>query len=179
VTIKVPLGKIGKIRLAMTAEKNNLKLPKTSIRQILVPLDGSKFSIRALNYAINLAKFTGSEIVGIFVIPTDVSPIPFDDLFDPLSSIYPLGYKTKLTKYGQKILDSADNKCVKNNIKFTKNILFGNPDTELIAFAEKKKNNIGLVIMGSRGHGHVEEILLGSVSYNVVHKSKKPVLLIK
>ena len=63
--------------------KSSPRLPKKRIQTILVPLDGSKFSIRALNYAINLAKFTGSKITGLFVIFSDVSPMPLDELFDP------------------------------------------------------------------------------------------------
>ncbi|MDH5462864.1 MAG: universal stress protein [Nitrosopumilus sp.] len=160
-------------------KKNNLKLQKERIQKILVPLDGFKFSIRALNYATNLAKFTDSKIVGIFVIPKDVSPLPLDDLFDPLYSIKPLGYKAKLTRHGEKILNHAEQTCVQNNVKFAKNILFGNPGNEIVAFAENKKNGIGMIVMGSRGHGRANEVLLGSVSYTVVHKSKKPVMIIK
>ncbi|MBW2637672.1 MAG: universal stress protein, partial [Deltaproteobacteria bacterium] len=32
---------------------------------------------------------------------------------------------------------------------------------------------------GSRGTGNIEELLLGSVSYKVVRKIKKPILVIK
>jgi len=176
----VPLEKTNKIRLKMaTTKKNNFKLHKERIQKILVPLDGSKFSTHALNYAINLAKFTGSKIVGVFVIPSDISPLPLDDLFDPLYSIEPLGYKAKLTKHGQKILEQAQQICVQNNIGFTKNLLFGNPGNDIVSFAENKKNGIGMIVMGSRGQGHVNEMLLGSISYTVVHKSKKPVMIIK
>lgn len=174
------MEKTNKIRLKMTAtKKNNFKLPTKRIQKILVPLDGSKCSIHALNGAINLAKFTGSKIVGIFVIPSHVSAIPLDELFDPLSRIEPLGYKAKMTKHGQKILEHAEQVCVQNDIKFTKNLMFGNPGNDIITFAENKKNNIGMIVIGSRGHGHAGEIFLGSVSYNVVHKSKKPVMVIK
>jgi len=161
------------------AKKNNFKLQKERIQKILVPLDGFKFSIHALNYAINLAKFTESKIVGVFVIPSDVSPLPIDDLFDPLYSIKPLGYKAKLTKHGEKILDHAEQICIQNNVEFAKNILFGNPGSDIVAFAENKKNGIGMIVMGSHGNSRTNEILLGSVSYTVVHKSKKPVMIIK
>jgi len=164
----------------MTATKKiNFKLPKKRIQKIMIPLDGSKCSIRALNSVINLAKFTGSKIVGVFVIPSDVSPLPLDDLFDPLHSIEPVGYKAKLTKYGQKILDHAEQVCKKNNVKFSKHILFGNPGNDIVAFAENKKNGVEMIVMGSHGHGRTGEILLGSVSHTVVHKSKKPVMIIK
>lgn len=161
------------------ARKNNFKLSKIKIQKILVPLDGSKFSIHALNYAINLAKFTGSKIIGIFVIPSGASFVPVSDLFDPLSTINPVGYDAKMTKHGHRILEQAGERCIQNKIGFTKTILFGNPGTDIVRYAESKINNIGLIIMGSRGQGHAGEILLGSVSYNVIHKSKKPVMIIK
>ena len=174
------MEKTSNIRLKMAIiKKRNLRLSKKKIKNILVPLDGSKFSIHALAYAINLAKFTDSKIVGVFVIPSDVSPLPLDDLFDPLYSIKPLGYKVKLTKYGEKILGHAAQMCAQNNVGFTKNILSGNPGNGIVAFAENKKNGIGVIIMGSRGQGRADEILLGSVSYTVVHESKKPVMIIK
>ena len=113
--------------ITQTTRKNNFKIQKKRIQNILVPLDGSKFSIHALNFAINLAKFTGSKITGIFVVSADVSPVPIDDILDPLSSIEPRGYRSKMTKQGQKILEHAENRCLQNKISFTKNILFGNP----------------------------------------------------
>lgn len=159
--------------------KNNFKLPKNKVQRILVPLDGSKFSIHALNYAINLAKFTNSEIIGIFVVPSDASTAPIGVLFDPLSAINPVGYEARMTKLGHKILEQAENRCIQNKTPFTKILSSGNPSIVIVKYAERQRNNIGLIIMGSRGQGHAGEILLGSVSYNVIHKSKKPVMIIK
>lgn len=160
-------------------KKANYKLPKKRLQKILVPLDGSKFSIRSLNYAINLAKFTNSKIIGVFVVSSDDTPAPIDDLLNPLSSISTQGYETKMIKQGQKTLENAEKRCKQNKIDFSKKILFGNPGNQIIKYAEDKKTGVELIIMGSHGHGHVGEILLGSISYKVVHKSKKPVTIIK
>lgn len=160
-------------------KKANYKLPKKRLQKILVPLDGSKFSIRSLNYAINLAKFTNSKIIGVFVVSSDDTPAPIDDLLNPLSSISTQGYETKMIKQGQKTLENAEKRCKQNKIDFSKKILFGNPGNQIIKYAEDKKTGVELIIMGSHGHGHAGEILLGSISYKVVHKSKKPVTIIK
>ncbi len=160
-------------------KKIDYKIPKKRLQKILVALDGSKFSIRSLNYAINLAKFTNSKIIGVFVVPSDETPAPIDDLLNPLSSISTQGYETKMIKRGQKTLENAEKRCKQNKIVFSKKIVFGNPGNQIIKYAENKKAGIDLIIMGSHGHGHVGEILLGSVSYKVVHKSKKPVMIIK
>ncbi len=160
-------------------QTKNFRLPKTKIRKILVPIDGSKPSFRALDIAINLAKFTKSKIIALHVLPTDVSSLSIIELMKPLSSIQSIGYEEKLKKRGQKIIDTASIRCKHNKINFTSKIVKGNPGYDTIKFAHNKKNSVDLIIMGSRGEGHAEEILLGSVSYHVVHKSKIPVMIVK
>ena len=157
----------------------NFRISKTKIRKILVPVDGSKTSIRALSFAINLAKFTKSKIIALHVLPTDVSSLSIIELMKPLSSIQSKGFEMKLGKRGEKIIESASNRCKQNKIEFSSKIIKGNPGYDTIKFAHNKKNSIDLIIMGSRGEGHAEEILLGSVSYHVIHKSKIPVMIVK
>ena len=160
-------------------QTKNFRITKTKIHKILVPIDGSKNSLKALNTAINLAKFTKSKIIGLHVLPTDVSSLSIIELMKPLSSIQSIGYEEKIKKNGQRIIDSASLRCKQNKINFSSKILKGNPGFDTIKFAHNKKNSINLIIMGSRGEGHAEEILLGSVSYHVVHKSKIPVMIVK
>lgn len=160
-------------------QTKNLRIPKTKIRKILVPIDGSKNSLRALNVAINLAKFTKSRIVCLYVLPTDVSSLSILELMKPLSSIQSIGYEEKLKKRGTKIIETAEIRCKQNKINFNSKMIKGNPGFDTIKFAHNKKNSIDLIVMGSRGETHAEEILLGSVSYHVVHKSKIPVMIVK
>ena len=160
-------------------QTKNFRISKTKIRKILVPIDGSKNSLRALNTAINLAKFTKSKIIAFHVLPTDVSSLSIVELLKPLSSIQSVGFEEKLKKRGKKIIDIAGLRCKQNRIDFTSKIIKGNPAFDTIKFAHNKKNSVDLIIMGSRGESHTEEILLGSVSYHVVHKSKIPVMIVK
>lgn len=160
-------------------QTKNFRIQKTKIRKILVPIDGSKHSFRALSMAINLAKFTKSKIIALHVLPTDVSSLSIIELMKPLSPIQSTGYEEKLKKRGQKIIDIANLRCKQNRINCASKIVKGNPGFDTIKFAHNKKNSIDVIIMGSRGEGHAEEILLGSVSYHVVHKSKIPVMMVK
>ena len=129
--------------------------------------------------AINLSKFTKSKIIALHVLPTDVSSLSIIELMKPLSSIQSIGYEEKLKKRAEKIIEAVSIRCKHNKINFTSKIVKGNPGFDTIKFAHNKKNSVDLIIMGSRGEGHAEEILLGSVSYHVVHKSKIPVMMIK
>ena len=137
------------------------------MKKILVALDGSKSSTRALRKAIELAKQTNSSITGITIIqafPTEVGMI---------RKI--IG--KALTKHHKNFLASAKRMCAKNDVKFVDVIEFGEEGSTIVSFAQK--NNFELIVIGSRGIGKIGEIFLGSTSSHVVHASKIPVLVIK
>jgi len=142
-------------------------------------MDGSRNSERALKNAINISKYTNSEIIGVYVIPDDVTSLPLVELLQPLSALKPAGLKQKLKRYSKKIISEAESYCKKNKIKFVGNIMEGNPGYEIIKISKKKNNKISLIIIGSRGKGPTTEIFLGSVSNYVIHKSKIPVMIVK
>jgi nucleotide-binding universal stress UspA family protein len=56
-------------------------------------------------------------------------------------------------------------------------ILYGSP-AESIA-GEAAAADVGMVVVGSRGHGAVARMFLGSVSDRIVHISPKPVLVVR
>src|SRR5699024_12183633 len=77
-------------------------------------------------------------------------------------------------------------KCIrevfeKDNIPVFTEVIFGNrnqnPGIHVCKYAEE--NEIDLIIVGSRGLGKVKNIFLGSVSNNIVHHAKCPILVIK
>ena len=136
--------------------------------QILVALDGSNNSIRGLDFAFNLAKQSNSTITGIFVFP------PMDSIFQPIR------YDTKLMqKEAHRIMNLAKTKSTQKGIVFKHKLTRGNPGQEIVKFAENKRNNFSLIVIGSRGLGGTKEVFFGSVANYVLHKSKIPVLVIK
>ena len=139
------------------------------IKNILVPLDGSKNSIRGLDEAIYIARHTHATITGVF-----------DEYLPPVYAIHNLGLGKDFKKKAKKILESAKTKSAKNGILFKyKMIGAGDPGYDIIQFAHSRKNKFDLIVIGSRGMGSVKEFFLGSVSNYVVHKSKIPVLIVK
>ena len=138
-------------------------------KKIFVPLDGSKNSIRGLDMAIHLARQSNGTIVELAVksIPGmfALHPLGFLD-FNSISEI-------------KKFLDSAKVRAAKKGIKLTARTLAGDPGYDIARFVNNSKNDIDLVVIGARGRGAAKEIFLGSVSNYVLHKSKKPVLIVK
>jgi len=138
-------------------------------KKVLVPLDGSANSIRGLDMAIHIARQSHGKITALAV-----KSVP------GIYAIHPLGFLdfSSMTEV-KKFLDSAKVRAAKKGIQLTGKALAGNPGFDITRFANNKKNGIDLVVIGARGRGSAKEIFLGSVSNYVLHKSKKPVLIVK
>ena len=138
-------------------------------KKILVPLDGSKNSIRGLDMAIHIARQSHGTITALAV-----KSVP------GIYAIHPLGFLdfNSMTEV-KKILNEAKVRAAKKGIQLTSKAITGDPGYDIVRFANNKKNRIDLVVIGARGRGSVKEIFLGSVSNYVLHKSKNPVLVVK
>ena len=138
-------------------------------KKILVPLDGSKNSIRGLDMAIHVARQSHGVITAL-----SVKSVP------GVYALHPLGFLDLNTMAeAKKILDSAKVKAAKKGISLTGKVLAGDPGYDIAKFANNSKNKIDLIVIGARGRGSAKELFLGSVSNYVLHKSKKPVLIVK
>ncbi len=140
---------------------------RKKIKKILVPLDGSKNSMRGLDEGIYLARQCQATITGLYVIP--IFPRNFVDAIMP--------FQIHLTKIAKKFMSEAKDRCAQKGIVFKSKIIFGSPTVEIEEVSRKGKFDI--IIMGSRGQSGLKEVFLGSVANAVVHKSKVPVLVVK
>jgi nucleotide-binding universal stress UspA family protein len=142
-------------------------LAKRTIRKILVPMDGSKGSFRALDEAINMARQFGAQITGLYVLHV---------AYDSPDLIYVPETQNRLKKV-EVFLKNAEKQVIKNKIAFKKETLFGPESKKIIDFSQKEK--FDLIVIGSRGLNPIKKMILGSVSNSVVNKSKIPVLVVK
>jgi len=139
------------------------------IKKILVPLDGSRNSLRGLNIAIFMAKKFGATLTGIYSL-----------YVPPHSEFRAVGVIEKsFNKEIKRFMEEAKNKAVKHGVVFRSKIMRGNVGYNIVKVAHSKKDKFDLIVMGSRGRGAVKELFLGSVSNYVVHTSNIPVLLVK
>jgi len=140
------------------------------IKKILVPLDGSKNSLRGLDEAILLARQCHATITAIYA-----------KQYPPAFVLHPVGLiGIDFKKLGKKFLDPAKTRAAKRGIHLIYKIIGGgDPRYDIVRFAHSRKNKFDLIVIGSRGRGIVKDLFFGSVSDYIVHKSKIPVLVVQ
>ena len=137
-----------------------------TIRKILVPVDGSKASNKALDRALILAGFTNAEVTVLHVIPHIPEGGPRTKRIDK-----------QIVTEGKAILDKTKKRSKNKNIKLKTKLVRGSPSLETVKTARNGK--FDHIVMSTTGTGSTEKEMLGSVSNFVVHKSKIPIFLIK
>ena len=138
--------------------------------KILVPVDGSDISYRALDSALFLSERLASKITAIHVI--EKVPTVYIQSQKILDEIL-VTHKNE----SQKILDECSSIATKKGIAINTTLLEGNPASTILEFSQMEKYEV--IIIGSRGMWHFKELILGSVSSKILHHSSCPVLLIR
>ncbi len=141
---------------------------KNKFKKILVPLDGSVKSTKALEEAIFLARQCDSTIFGIHVI----SKGPF------FTGEKIQEFRNWQVKTATKILEKAKKTSAQNGIGLQGKILRENSIRKAIADFVKSKN-CDIIVMGSRGTANTPGMFLGTTAYGVVNTSKIPVLIVR
>jgi len=142
--------------------------------KLLVPVDGSEESKRALEAARALREKFGSEITLVYVL----APVTLIATAAPgeekILQAIPEVYEFR-QKEGNTVLEEAASRFLPRDVE--KKLLEGHPARCIINFA--REGNFDLIIMGSRGMSRIAGFLLGSVSDAVVHHAHCPVLLVR
>jgi len=137
---------------------------------ILVPIDGSDNSYRALDAALLVSEKLGSDITVIHVMEeVPITHIGSEKMLNELLEAY--------KKENQDILLKCSEIANQKGLTIKTFLLQGNPASAILDYIKKEK--FDLVIMGSRGLGKFKELILGSVSSKIVHHSPCAVLLIR
>ena len=134
-------------------------------KTLLVPLDGSTFSERALPLATTLARAAGATITLIHCAWSK-----------PKSGENSNAAQQRAMSEAQAYLDSIASKAAPPDIRITTRAPFAAPAAGILAAIDQ--STAGLVIMCTHGRSGVGRVLYGSVAETVIAKSPVPVLLV-
>jgi nucleotide-binding universal stress UspA family protein len=137
---------------------------------ILISLDGSEASQRALSRAVDEAKIWNARLQAIYVVETGLfSSLPLDNSVEILYRV--------LEKEGKSVLEKAKEFGTAHGVSIITHVKQGHAGSEITALAEQEKCD--LIIVGSHGKSNTDRLLIGSVSTFVITHSKVTTMVVR
>jgi nucleotide-binding universal stress UspA family protein len=143
--------------------------------KILVPVDGSKYSLEALNVAIDCAKYKKAEMAVISV----ASNTGGEGVDLEISAGERARINERMEQQAASVIKEACDVIAKESIKADCKVVttFSSIADAILGTAEKDK--VDLIIMGSRGLSPSSRFKMGSVASQVVKYSDCSVYVVK
>jgi nucleotide-binding universal stress UspA family protein len=142
------------------------------IQRIVVGVDGSEQSNAAVQWAVRMAKGMGCEVIAVFAI---APPVYFDTGFSAAG--IPVQYDDQWRSEMTKEFETVWCKPLRDAGGKLRTVVDDGRAASVITKAADQVN-ADVVLVGRRGRGGVAELLLGSVSHELVLHCKRPVLVI-
>jgi nucleotide-binding universal stress UspA family protein len=137
---------------------------------ILVAMDGSEASQRALSQAVDLAKLCNAKLHTIYIVETGLfSSLPMEGTVEIMYSV--------LEKEGEEVMERAKKYATGKSITVITHMKQGHAGSEILALAEEEKAD--LIIVGSHGKSNTDRLLIGSVSTFVVAHSTVTTMVVR
>ena len=146
------------------------------MKKILVPIDFSKASTTAMEVACDIAKKAGAEVTAVHVIE-EASP----DSFKISGEGHPESGEERFFTF--KLIEKAKKQLEKlvldpkfESVKVNGELRMGNPFHGIRTILAEQKSD--LVVMGTRGHTKLEEMVIGTNTERIVRSARCPVLTV-
>jgi nucleotide-binding universal stress UspA family protein len=145
-------------------------------KRIIVPVDGSEHSLKALDVAADIARQRGHSVCLMHVIPGGGTPSGLEQwaaaehVHESPQWLYDEGI-------GENVLASAVARLsAQGEVKTEEIIEHGDPARRVIEASAG--DDVAMVVMGSRGLSDFAGLVLGSVAHKVAHSAKCPVVTV-
>lgn len=142
-----------------------------TIRKILVPVDFSSHSGRALEDAIALAKEWGAELHLLHCYPIHPAAI------DPYGIAVPASLEAEIRQTAERRLGEWRDRAAAEGVAVQEHITAHLPSEEIPAAAERL--GVDLIVMGTRGLSGFKHVLLGSITERVLRAAPCPVWVVR
>ena len=141
--------------------------------KILVPYDGSIYSDKAFNKALEIASKFSSEITALSVLEAESIDGHMGASIDKLED-----EQDQRVSEAKSTLELLKTEAQEKNVPIVlKTIHDPSPSEGILSYA--KNSDIELIVMGSHGRTGLKKLVLGSIANDVVIHAECPVLIIK
>lgn len=149
-----------------------LSRPQVLFKHILVPIDFSDCSLRALDYGLALALACDAKLTLLHVVEPAVYQADFPGVTPPLEET-----NQSLVKTSHERLAALSRKRVDARISSQTLVRMGRAHSEIPDTA--KALGVDLIVMGTHGYTGLKHMLLGSTAERVVRQASCPVLTVR
>ena len=161
---------------------NSVSEHNSNISKILVPIDGSKFSIKAADYAMLLSSKLDADLFVIHVL----DDIPYEHNVGAFG-LYDIETPDEMKQILQEARDATrewfddiKTRAKEKNIRMIRTDLVttrSSIESAIVNYGER--NQIDLIIIGTSGHSGFKKLMPGGVASGVLKHSHCPVMMIK
>lgn len=141
-------------------------------KKIVVPLDGSGWSQRAVPHAVDIGRANGSELILLHVFRP-----PASEYTDQIALAGQEGQIQQLREAMKQYLIGVRSELRSEDIKVRTQLIEGVGVASLICDYINEEG-IDLVVMSTHGRTGIRRFIFGSVAHNIMECAKVPVLLI-
>jgi nucleotide-binding universal stress UspA family protein len=136
--------------------------------KILHANDGSEHAFLALTLALAIAKQNNSELHMVSVKEIDYMPEFLEEIREETGTA---------ARRFHGVLQRARAMAEESNVKLHTHVVAGHPVRDVVKLAADL--NVGLLVIGARGHSALYERLVGSRADRIMHLASCPVLIVK
>lgn len=159
------------------SDKQYSKPAGSSMKRILVPLDGSVFGEAALPCAEELARVSKAEIILMQSVAPHRLEIDLAETRSPHLSKLSEEYLEVARASARDYLAGIEKKLAQNGIAAHSVVEVGPPAESIVACA--KKNAVDIIALSTHGRSGLSQLMMGSVANKVLHYAEVPVLLVR
>ena len=146
-------------------------------RHILVPIDDSTLSLKAVTYAAKVARSSKGRITLLHVIPPFTIPMYSDSMILASDLLSPEQYRKETQRFAQKLFAKAHKAILRGGRATHHTVTLEDdlPWRAIIKAAKARKCDV--IVMASHGRRGLSAVVLGSQTTKVLTHSKTPVLV--
>ena len=141
------------------------------MKTILVPVDGSQHSVRALETAFSWSKDLGGAKIHVITVQVPIASGNIKRYFSTAD------IEAYYQDEGQKALEPVRHLVDHAGVTCTVKVLVGQVAETIVEYAEK--HACDQIVMGTRGLSHITGLVLGSIATKVIHLANTPVTVVK